>query len=297
MEYRLRPASEPDKGFLFHLHVQTMHAHIDRTWGWDEAWQRNDFEQRFDRCAVSVIEVAGESIGALWLEARPEGTYITDLQVLPAWQRRGIGSAVLRQVMTDASQRELNVELAVLTTNTGARRLYERLGFRESGHVEPFVYMQYSSKLDIRRCDLGSTTAAALIGALNAELVGQYPEPGANHFRLDPDEVGEGRGAFLVAYAGDTPIGCGAIRRIDADTAEIKRMYVDPAVRGRGVGHRVLTALEAEARRLGATRLVLETGERAHEAMKLYARAGFVRIPCFGEYADSPLSVCMAKNL
>ena len=74
-------------------------------------------------------------------------------------------------------------------------------------------------------------------------------------------------------------------------------MYIAPSVRGRGVGHRMLTALEAEARRLGVTRLVLETGERAHEAMKLYARAGFVRIPRFGEYINSPLSLCMAKDL
>lgn len=157
--------------------------------------------------------------------------------------------------------------------------------------------MSVSGALVIRRDDLTSTTAAALIAALNAELLGQYPEPGATHFRLDPQEVGDGRGAFFVAYAGETPVGCGAIRRIDADTAEIKRMYVDPAARGRGVGHRVLTELEAEARRLGVARLVLETGQRAHEAVKLYTRAGFVRIPCFGEYRNSPLSLCMAKQL
>lgn len=157
--------------------------------------------------------------------------------------------------------------------------------------------MTVPGEVVIRRDDLTTTTAAALLAALNAELLGQYPEPGATHFRLDPDEVGEGRGAFFVAYAGETPVGCGAIRRIDAGTAEIKRMYVAPSVRGRGVGHRMLTELEAEARRLGVTRLVLETGERAHEAVKLYTRAGFARIPCFGEYINSPLSLCMAKDL
>ncbi len=157
--------------------------------------------------------------------------------------------------------------------------------------------MSVAGELVIRRDDLATTTAAVLIAALNAELLGQYPEPGATHFRLDPEEVGQGRGAFFVAYAGDRPVGCGAIRRIDSGTAEIKRMYVTPSVRGRGVGHRLLIELEAEARRLGVTRLVLETGERADEAMTLYTRAGFVRIPCFGEYINSPLSLCMAKDL
>jgi len=149
----------------------------------------------------------------------------------------------------------------------------------------------------VRREDLASAVAAELIGALNAELLRTYPEEGATHFRLDPDEVAGDRGAFLVAVADGTPIGCGAIRRLDARTAELKRMFVVPAMRGRGVGRAVLTALAAEGRRLGVERLVLETGERQKAAMALYDRAGFVRIPAFGEYVDSPLSVCMAMRL
>lgn len=154
-----------------------------------------------------------------------------------------------------------------------------------------------SVELEFRRADLTSATAAALIRALNMELSGRYPEEGANHFRLDPEEVDEGRGAFFIAYAGGKPVACGAVRRIDADTAEIKRMYVEPHVRGQGIGRRVLTVLETEARRLGVRRLVLETGERQHEAVALYERAGFVRVPRFGEYIDSPLSVCMGKGI
>ena len=79
-------------------------------------------------------------------------------------------------------------------------------------------------------------------------------------------------------------------------TAEIKRMYVDPAVRGRKVGLALLDALEARAGALGVTRFVLETGDRQHEAIGLYERAGYARIPPFGDYVDSPLSVCMGKG-
>jgi putative acetyltransferase len=151
--------------------------------------------------------------------------------------------------------------------------------------------------IEVRRGELGSEVALGLIRALNAELAALYPEPGANHFRLDVDEVAEGRGAFLLAYAGGSPVGCGAIRRIDPTTAEVKRMYVAPGVRGRGVGRAVLTRLEAEARALGLSRLVLETGPRQTEALALYARAGFTIIPNFGEYASAPMSVCMAKAI
>jgi GNAT superfamily N-acetyltransferase len=154
-----------------------------------------------------------------------------------------------------------------------------------------------AAEVCIRRGELRSPVAMALIGALNDELSKRYPEAGATHFRLDADEVTDGRGAFLIAWTSGRPVGCGAIRRLDAATAEIKRMYVEQPARGSGVGRALLTALEAEARSLAVRRIVLETGERQLEALALYSSAGFARIPRFGEYAPSELSVCMAKDL
>ena len=145
--------------------------------------------------------------------------------------------------------------------------------------------------------DIRSPLAHQLISELNEELLARYPEEGATHFRLDADEVAPGRGAFLVAYVDGEAVGCGAVRRIEDGVGEIKRMYVRSAARGRGVGAAIPAALEVEARRLDVTRLVLETGERQLEALALYRRAGFVVIPPFGEYVDSPLSVCLAKEL
>lgn len=150
----------------------------------------------------------------------------------------------------------------------------------------------------VRLESLTSPVATALIGALNRELSGRFPEPGATHFRLDPDEVSEGRGAFLVAYRNGVPVGCGAVRRLDPSTAELKRMYVVPAERGRGIGRLILENLEAEARRLGVRRLVLETGSRLEAALTLYRGSGYAPIPLFGEYLNSPAtSVCLGKDL
>lgn len=154
-----------------------------------------------------------------------------------------------------------------------------------------------SDPITIRREDLLGETAAKLIKALNSELSATYPEEGATHFRLDPEETEEGRGAFLVARVDGVPMACGAIRKNDEETAEIKRMYVVPEARGRGLSRRVLAALEAEAARLQVKRIVLETGPRQHAALALYERAGYRRIPLFGEYVGSPLSICMEKLL
>ncbi|MEP7126005.1 MAG: GNAT family N-acetyltransferase [Byssovorax sp.] len=144
---------------------------------------------------------------------------------------------------------------------------------------------------------IASPDARALIALLDADISERYPNPDDNFFELSPEEVAPENGAFVIARANGRAIGCGAVRRIDATTAEIKRMYVAREARGRGVSRRILAALEDEARRIGVTRLVLETGDRQVEAVALYLRAGFERIPRFGEYVTAPLSACFGKDL
>jgi GNAT superfamily N-acetyltransferase len=152
--------------------------------------------------------------------------------------------------------------------------------------------------ITIARGDLIAEVSRALIGALNAELQGVYPEPGATHFKLDPEEVTGGRGVFLLIWRDGVAVGCGACRLLDAETAELKRMYVAPALRGTGLGRRLVSALEVEARALGVRRLVLETGIRQQAALALYRATGFEPIPLFGEYCLSPAtSVCLGKEL
>ena len=151
--------------------------------------------------------------------------------------------------------------------------------------------------IEIRAVPLDSAEARTLIAALDAEMSGRYPEEGANHFRLDADEVAVGRGAFLVAALEDALVACGAVRCIEPGVAEIKRMYVAPSARRRGIARVLLERLEQEARALGATRVVLETGVRQPDALALYERAGYEPVEPWGEYVDSPLSVCLAKEL
>ncbi len=146
--------------------------------------------------------------------------------------------------------------------------------------------------------DVASPDGRALIAALDAELSGAYPEPGATHFGLDPEEVAEGRGAFLIVLRDGRAVGCGAVRLLDAATAEMKRMYVVPELRGTGLGHLLVEALEDRARELGVRRLVLETGTRQTAAIALYRSMGYRPIPLFGDYVRSPeTSVCLGKEL
>lgn len=143
-----------------------------------------------------------------------------------------------------------------------------------------------------------SNDAATLTGYLDAELAKRYPGVKRDSFILTAEQLKAGHGIFLIARLGERPVGCGALRRLDSATAEIKRMYVLPHARGITVGRQLLTELEWYARKLGMHRLVLHTGLRQPEAIRLYMKAGFDYIAGFGKYVDDiDEGVCMGKTI
>ena len=138
----------------------------------------------------------------------------------------------------------------------------------------------------------------AMIRWLDEYMSALYP-PESNHF-LDVSALLAPNVRFFVARDVIRGVGCGALvvhGTGNAAYGEIKRMYVDPALRGRGLGRLLLEALEAEGRVTGLAFLRLETGPKQPEALGLYRRAGFVERGPFGDYAPDPLSVFMEKRL
>jgi GNAT superfamily N-acetyltransferase len=100
----------------------------------------------------------------------------------------------------------------------------------------------------------------------------------------------------VVAYHDDEPVGCGAIKKYTDELAEVKRMFVQPAHRKQGIAEAVLAELERWARELHYRGCVLETGQKQPEAIRLYQKSGYRRIPNYGQYADVENSVCMQKG-
>lgn len=101
----------------------------------------------------------------------------------------------------------------------------------------------------------------------------------------------------VVAYAENLPVGCGALRAYSEDAVEVKRMFVLPELRGRGIAGRVLAELETWASELGFARCILETGKKQPEAIHLYQKAGYELIPNYGQYLEVENSVCMEKKI
>lgn len=101
----------------------------------------------------------------------------------------------------------------------------------------------------------------------------------------------------IVAYENELPVGCGAFKLFEETVVEIKRMYVQPQHRGKGIAAQILQALEQWAKQEGFSACVLETGLNQPEAIGLYEKTGYKRTPNYGQYAGVDISICMRKEL
>ena len=139
--------------------------------------------------------------------------------------------------------------------------------------------------------------AQRLLTAFRAEMLGRYSDL-IGPSGPPPPEPGLGpRSSCLLVSCAEMPVACGALRQLETDIAELKRVYVVPEFRRRGLARRLLAALEQRAADLGFRLIRLETGKRQPEAVALYEASGYRRIPPFGRHAGDPMSVCFEKAL
>jgi len=147
--------------------------------------------------------------------------------------------------------------------------------------------------VDVRAYD--DPDVVRLVAEVQAEYVARYGGPDAAAVKLD--EFAPPQGMFLVGLLDGVASVTGGWRLIEPAVVEIKRMYVVPAARGRGLARRILAELEVTAATAGASRVVLNTGPAQPEAIALYESSGYQPIAPFGHYACMPGSLFYGKAL
>jgi len=133
-----------------------------------------------------------------------------------------------------------------------------------------------------------------LIKELDQGLLDNYQEAQSYYDQFNKlDDIKH----VIVSYDGDKAIACGSIKRFDEERMEVKRMYVSPKERGRGLGTSVLLELENWAKSLGYKKCILETGTLQVEAIALYKKKGYTVVDNYGQYIGMETSICFEKEL
>jgi ribosomal protein S18 acetylase RimI-like enzyme len=140
-----RPATPDDYGFLYALHRAAMKESVARMWGWDEAWQQNYFREKFDPSKREVLQWQGQDIGTISVREGEDELYLALIAILPQFQGRGWGTAVVQELIHQAQQADKTFILHVLKTNPTAQKLYERLGLQIVAEEEFKFKMQFAS--------------------------------------------------------------------------------------------------------------------------------------------------------
>jgi putative acetyltransferase len=148
--------------------------------------------------------------------------------------------------------------------------------------------------ITFRRTDASDQEFKDLVAHLDAEL--NVIDGNEHSFYAQYNKIDMIRNA-LVCYVDNVPVACGAFKPFGDDTVEIKRMFVKPHLRGKGIGRNILNELEKWAAELNYKHCILETGKRQPDAIKLYENAGYGRISNYGQYENVDNSVCMKKSI
>ena len=164
-----------------------------------------------------------------------------------------------------------------------------------STSAERSVLLRDGTTARLRPLPYDHPVAHHLVEQVQAEYVQRYG--GRDAAAVEPGEFLPPRGVFLVAEVDGVPAGCGAWRALSPGVAEIKRVYVEPGFRRRGLAQQVVAALEDGAARAGHRSVVLNTGQEQPEALALYAQLGYEPVTGYGIYACAPGAVFLGKDV
>lgn len=143
-DYLLRAARPDDQAQIYHLKAQSVRPYVDKIWGWDEVFQRQDFVRDFQAIEhFQVIEVGGNFAGFLQASFLDPHYEIQEFHLLPAYRGKGIGAQILRQLQETCTAQGQTIRIGCFRENQRAKALYEKLGFVETSETDTHFILEY----------------------------------------------------------------------------------------------------------------------------------------------------------
>lgn len=131
INYDLRQSTMEDKEFIYNLKKLVLKDYIDEIWGWDEEYQRKDFEMYYNPVNNKIITCNNSDIGILETSEDNDEIHIIEIAILPEYQGNSIGTNVLKQIIDNSKATDKRVKIGCFKINREAKKLYIKLGFKQ----------------------------------------------------------------------------------------------------------------------------------------------------------------------
>lgn len=148
--YSLKMATQEDHNFIYNLKKTTMKDYVIKTWGnWDEGLQRNFFSRESKEIKYQIIVVEGKNVGVVAFSRNEKSINIDEIQILPEYQGKGIGTLVFSDIIANAQKEKIETTLRVLKVNFVAQKFYNKLGFEKIGDTETHFLLSKKPNMHI----------------------------------------------------------------------------------------------------------------------------------------------------
>ena len=283
MDYKIRFATPDDHDLIYALKAESVRPYVEKIWGWDENYQKKDFDGDFSRMEqFNVIEVDGRFVGFVQYYFEYPYFEMVEIHLLPEYRGKGIGSDILRYLQKACIAHDRKIRIGCFKENHRAKQLYQKLGFMQTEETDTHYILEYPNYAIIPYDEKYRDDMIFMV--LEAkDALGRVPRLNEDLLDVQKNYIDTGDMFWLAIDEHNRVIGCIGYNSIPGTTeVKLHRLYIKAARKRQGIGTRLLHTVELHLRERGKTAAHVHLGGKEYfESRSFYPKHGY------REYAPS----------
>ena len=277
MDYKIRFATPHDHDLIYALKSEFVRPYVERIWGWDEDYQRNDFDRDFSQIEqFNVIEIGGIFVGFIQYSFEYPYFEVMEIHLLPEYRGKGIGSDILRYLQKVCIAQDRNIRIGCFKENHRAKALYQRLGFMQTEETDTHYILEYPNYTIIPYDEKYRDDMIFMV--LEAkDALGRVPRLNEDLLDIQKNYIDTGDMFWLAVDEHDRVIGCIGYNSIPGTTGvKLHRLYIKATRKRQGIGTRLLHTVERHLQEKGKTAAHVHLGGKEYfESHSFYPKHGY----------------------
>ncbi len=283
MDYKIRLATVEDHSFIYSLKKENLRGYVEQIWGWDEDYQRKDFDKKFLNIRqFNVIEVENQFAGFVQYSFEYPYFEVANIHLLPEYRGKGIGSDILRYLQKVCIAQDRKIRIGCFKENHRAKSLYLKLGFMQTEENDTHYILEYPNYTIIPYIEKYRDDMIFMV--LEAkDALGRVPRLNEDLLDVQKNYIDTGDMFWLAIDEHGRVIGCIGYNSIPGTTeVKLHRLYIKASRKRQGIGTRLLHTVELYLREQGKTAVHVHLGGKEYfESRSFYPKHGY------NEYAPS----------